>query len=187
MVPWSALMWPALAATGFVFVASSVIHMVLQLHRPDYGKLANEDEVRAAVGRGSPAPGQYVVPHASDGKAMASPEFCAKMEAGPNLLVYVGPRGVPKMPAFLGRWIAYTLVVSLVVGYIARATLAPGANYLQVFQVVGVSAWLAYSWQGPSDWIWKFKPTSVVLRGMFDGLLYAAVTAGAYGWLWPKA
>ncbi len=113
-----------------------------------------------------------MVPHAADRKAMASPEFCAKIKAGPNLLVYVGPRGVPKMPAFLGRSIAYTFLVSLVVSRIARATLALGANCLQVFRVVGVSAWLACSLQGPSDWIWKYEPTSVVLRGFLDGLVY---------------
>jgi hypothetical protein len=27
---------------------------------------------------------------------------------------------------------------------------------------------------------------SATLKNMFDGLLYALVTAGTFGWLWPR-
>ena len=27
---------------------------------------------------------------------------------------------------------------------------------------------------------------STTLKNVFDGLLYALVTAGAFGWLWPR-
>jgi hypothetical protein len=30
------------------------------------------------------------------------------------------------------------------------------------------------------------KPWVVTAKEMFDGLLYALVTAGAFGWLWPR-
>jgi len=186
MVPWSALLLPALIATVLVFLASSLIHMVLRLHSPDYKKLANEDEVRAAVRKGALAPGQYVMPHCLDPKEQASPEMKRKFEEGPNAVLYVGCPGSIKLGPFLGKWIAYSFVVSLLAGYIARATLVPGAEYLSVFQVVGVSAWLAYSWQSPSDSIWKHKPWSITLRSMFDGLVYALLTAGSFAWLWPS-
>lgn len=187
MVPWSALLMPALVATVLVFLASSLIHMVLRLHKPDYKKLANEDEVRAAIRKGAPAPGQYVMPHCLDPKEQASPEMQRKFEEGPNAVLYVGRSGPVKLGPFLGKWIAYSFVVSLLAGYLARATHGPGAEYLSVFQVAGVAAWLAYSWQSPSDSIWKYKPCSVTLRSMFDGLVYALLTAGSFAWLWPEA
>jgi hypothetical protein len=185
MVPWSDLLLPALIATVLVFIASSLIHMVLRLHNPDYKKLANEDEVRAAIRKGAPAPGQYVMPHCLDPKEQASPEMKRKFEEGPNSVLYVGRSGPMKLGPFLGKWIAYSFVVSMLAAYVGRSTLNVGAQYLPVFQVVGVSAWLAYSWQSPSDSIWKYKPWSVTFRSMFDGLVYALLTAGTFAWLWP--
>jgi hypothetical protein len=33
--------------------------------------------------------------------------------------------------------------------------------------------------------IWYRRGWGFTLRGMFDGLVYALLTAGAFGWLWP--
>ncbi len=186
MVSWMDLLWPSLLSAVLVFVASSVIHMVLKLHNVDYKKLSNEDEVRAALRKGSPPPGQYTMPHCTDSKEMASPEMVRKLEEGPNAVIYVRPNGAVKLGPFLGKWVLYTIVVSLLAGYVARSALEPGAAYLSVFQIVGASAWLAYAWAAPSDSIWKGKPWSVTFRGMFDGLIYAALTAGSFAWLWPR-
>ena len=186
MVSWIDLLWPSLLSAVLVFVASSVIHMVLKLHNVDYKKLSNEDEVRAALRKGSPAPAQYLMPHCADSKEMASPEMARKLEEGTNAVIYVRPNGAPKLGPFLGKWVLYSLVISLLAGYVARSALAPGAAYLSVFQIVGASAWLAYAWQSPSDSIWKGKPWSVTFRAMVDGLIYAALTAGSFAWLWPR-
>ena len=185
-VAWSALVLPILLSAGLIFIASSLIHAVLQLHNKDYGKFSNEDEVRAAIRKGSPAPGMYIMPHALGGKAASSPEIVKKFEEGPNGLIYLRPSGAIKMGPFLGKWFVYTLVVSFIAGYLGRAVLHPGANYLEVFQVVGTTAWLAYAWQGPADSIWAGKPWKVTAAAMLDGLLYACLTAGAFGWLWPR-
>lgn len=187
MVAWSQLLLPALLSCALVFIASSVIHMVLQLHNPGYLKLANEDEVRAAIRKGAPKPGEYILPHCADGKAAGTPEMARKFEEGPNALMYVRPNGAVKIGPFLGKWVLYSLVVSLMAGYLARTALPAGSHYLKVFQIVGASAWLAYAWQGPADSIWKGKPWAATFRSLFDGLVYASLTAGAYGWLWPKA
>ena len=34
--------------------------------------------------------------------------------------------------------------------------------------------------------IWKGQPWSNVLKESFDGLIYALLTAGTFGWLWPR-
>jgi hypothetical protein len=187
MVDWSQLVLPALIAAVLVFLASSVIHMVLQMHKKEYRKLGNEDEVRAALRAGTPGPGQYVLPHCAEPKDMGSPEFVRKLEEGVNAVVYVRPNGAVKLGPFLGKWFVYTVLVGLLAGYVAMATLPPGAEYLSVFRVVGASAWLAYAWQSPADSIWMGKPWSLTLRGMVDGLVYALLTAGTFAWLWPSA
>jgi hypothetical protein len=185
MVDWSHLVLPAALAAILVFIASSVIHMVLQMHKADYRKLSNEDEVRGALRAGAPQPGQYVVPHCADPKQMSSPEFIAKLEEGANAVVFVRPNGTVKLGPFLGKWFAYTFVVGLLAGYVAMASLPAGAPYLSVFRVVGAASWLAYAWQAPSDSIWMGKPWSITLRAMADGLVYALLTAGTFAWLWP--
>lgn len=187
MAPWSAPLAPALASTALVFVASSLIHMVLELHQADDRKLANEDEVRAALRRGGLQPGQYVVPQCRDAKHIASPEMQQKFAEGPNAVLHVRANGAVKLGPFLGKWVLYTFIVSLLVGYVARATFGPGVQYLRGFQLVGATSWLAYAWQAAQDSIWMGRPWSVTLRPMFDDLVYAAITAGPFAWSWPKA
>jgi len=186
MVAWSALFLPILISAVLVFVASSLIHMVVKWHQSEYKTLPNEDEVRAVLGKSRPVPGKYVMPFCKDGKDMATPEMQKKLADGPNLVMFVRENGAVKLGPFLGKWFAYSVVVSLLAGYLARATVAPGAEYLQVFQVVGASAWLAYAWAIPSDSIWMGKPWSSTVVYMIDGLIYAALTAGAFAWLWPQ-
>jgi hypothetical protein len=185
MVAWSALFLPALISAVLVFIASSLIHMVVQWHKSEYKTLPNEDEVRAAIRKSSPGPGKYVMPFCKDSKEMGSPEMLKKLDEGPNVVMYVRENGVVKLGPFLGKWFAYTVVVSLVAGYVARISVPAGAEYLHVFQVVGAASWLAYAWAIPADSIWVGKPWSSTFVYMFDGLIYAALTAGVFAWQWP--
>jgi hypothetical protein len=34
--------------------------------------------------------------------------------------------------------------------------------------------------------IWKGEPWSMVIKEVIDGLIYGLLTAGVFGWLWPK-
>jgi hypothetical protein len=54
-----------------------------------------------------------------------------------------------------------------------------------VFRVVGTSAFLAYGLGNLSNAIWKGQPWSMTLKEAFDGLIFALLTAGTFGWLWP--
>lgn len=185
MVAWSDLIVPIVLAVALVFVASSMIHMVVKWHNPDYRKVPDEPAARMAL-KGLP-PGEYIVPYCPDPKTMAEPDMAKKFDEGPLLTIWARKTGPIKLGPFLGRWVLYTLVVSFLVGYIARAVLPPGTEYLKVFQVVGASAWLAYAWQGPADSIWKGKPWIATFRYLVDGLVYASLTAGAFAWRWPPA
>ena len=54
MVSWSALLLPSLISAVLVFIASSLIHMVVKWHQSEYRTLPNEDEVHAGSGRFGP-------------------------------------------------------------------------------------------------------------------------------------
>ena len=186
MVGWTSLVVPALASAGLVFIASSVVHMVLRWHNADYRKLPNEDVVRDAIRSASPVPGQYILPHCTDPKQAADPAMIRKFEEGPVGVLYVRAPGRTKLGPFLISWFLYTFVVGLLVAYVARITLPAATSYGAVFRLTGTVAWIAYAWQGPADSIWKGKPWRVTVREMGDGLLYGLLTAGVFGWLWPR-
>jgi hypothetical protein len=185
MVEWSSLVLPVLLSAVLVFIVSSILHAVLTYHNKDFQKLANEDEVRAAIRKGN-SRGMYMIPSCESHAEKRSPETVKKFEEGPVGLLVLRTPGAIKMGPFLGQWFVYTIVVSFLLAYVARSTLHPGATYLQVFRVVSVSGWLAYAWQSPSDSIWKGQTWSATFKALFDGLVYAAFTAGVFGWLWPR-
>ena len=95
MVPLESLWLPILLAAVFVFIASSIIHMVLGYHRSDFGKLASEDEVMAALRKFNIPPGEYLMPCGGGPKAMKDPEFQEKMKTGPVALLTVMKSGGP--------------------------------------------------------------------------------------------
>jgi hypothetical protein len=83
-------------------------------------------------------------------------------------------------------WFVYSIVVSFFSAYISGRALATGANYLHVFRFVGSTAFLSYSIALVQDSIWYSKSWSTTLKSVFDGLVYALLTAGTFGWLWPR-
>lgn len=181
-----ALWLPIVVSAVLVFVVSAIIHMVLKYHNSDYSPLSNEDAVRAAIRAGNPRPGLYVIPFCSDMKALDTPDMKAKYAEGPVGMLTVKPNGPWSMGTPLLQWFIATLVISLFIAYIGYHTLPAGTEYLQVFRVVGAIGFLAYGAGDLADAIWMGKPWSVVGKELLDALLYGLVTAGTFGWLWPK-
>lgn len=186
MVALTQLVLPILLSAVLVFVCSSLIHMVIKWHNKDYGKLSNEDAVRAAINSGSPAPGQYVIPWAMEAKDCNTPEFQKKFTEGPVAVLYLKQPGPMKMGPTLVGWFLFNIVVSLFAGYVASAALGPGTPYPKVFQVVGTAGFMVYALGGVPSAIWMGKPWAVVFKEVVDGLIYGCVMAGTFGWLWPK-
>ena len=83
MTGLSALWLPILLSAVFVFVASSLIHMVTPWHKGDYAKLPREDDVMNALRPFAIPPGDYMMPRPADMKDMKSPAFAEKLKAGP--------------------------------------------------------------------------------------------------------
>ena len=185
MVPLMSLLVPILVASVLVFIASSIIHMATPLHKGDMKRVPNEDGVMSALRNFNLAPGDYAMPLASSMSAMGTPEFQAKMAAGPVVMMTVRPSGKFTMTPNLIQWFIYSIAVSLIAGYVAGVALAPGADYLKVFQIAGCVAFVGYSMGLPQASIWGGKNWGSTLRGMFGGLIYGMLTGGTFGWLWP--
>ena len=185
MVCILSLWLPVLLSAVFVFVVSSVIHMLLSYHAGDAGPMPDEEKVMDALRPFEIPPGDYAVPRASSMKEMGSPEYMNKMARGPVAFLTVLPNGPTAIGKSLGQWFVYSLVVGAVAGYVAGLTLAPGAGYDMVFHVVGVVAFAGYSLAILQSSIWWHRSWRYTLLTMFDGLIYALLTAGTFGWLWP--
>jgi hypothetical protein len=168
-----------------VFIASSLIHMVIGWHNNDFGKLPNEDAVRDAMRAAQVAPGEYFFPCADNPKDNMSAEMQAKFAEGPSGKMTVFPTGPMNMGMKMTHWFFYCVIVGLFAGYVGSATLAAGTHYLHVFQVVGTAAFLAYAGGTWQDVIWWGMKPSVAIKHMADGLIYGLLTAGVFGWLWP--
>jgi len=186
MICLTTLWLPILLSSILVFVASSLIHMVLKWHNPDYRGLPNEEEVRAALLKASPAPGQYVIPYCMNHKDLQKEEFQKKFSEGPVGLLYLKASGLPRMGSALGLWFVFNLVVSFCVAYLTSRTTPAGTHYLQVFRVAGTVAFLAYAAGTVPNSIFMGKPWRVTLKEILDGLIYALLIAGTFGWLWPR-
>lgn len=185
MVPLAALWLPIVLSAVIVFLASSIMHMVLPYHRSDYSQLPDEDKVRAALRAANLKRGLYVFPFCTH-KDMKSPALMEKYKQGPVGFLNIMPSEPPAMPKFLGQWFVFCLVIGFFVAYLAAHTLAPGTYYLAVFRVVGTAAFIGYGLGHLSNGIWKGQLWSTTFKEVFDGLIYALLTAGTFGWLWPR-
>ena len=185
MVSVLSLWLPVLLSAVFVFIASSIIHMVLTYHRTDVGQVPDEAKVMDALRPFNIPPGDYVMPCAADTKEMGTPEFIEKTKQGPVAFLTVLPSGPMTIGKSLGMWFGYSLVVGAIAGYTAGLTLEPGADYRVVFRIVSTVAFCGYSLAILQSTIWWYRSWGYTLRTMFDGLIYALLTGGTFGWLWP--
>jgi hypothetical protein len=119
-------------------------------------------------------------------KAFKDPAFMEKFKAGPRAMVTFFPTGEVKMGAQLFQWFLYTILIGITAAYISGRALAPGAHYLQVFRFAGATAFYGYSLALLQFSIWYKRAWGTTLRSVVDGLIYAFVTAGFFGWLWPR-
>ena len=186
MVTITSLWLPILLSSVFVFIVSSILHMLLPYHNSDFKKVPNEDEAIEALGKLNIPPGDYAIPCAGNAQAMKSPEYIAKMEKGPVLAMTMMKSGKPAMGGSLVMWFFYSVVIGIIAAYVATRAVGPDAYYLSVFRFVGVTAFACYSMALLQNSIWYRRNWCATLKSMFDGLVYALVTAGTFGWLWPR-
>ena len=185
MVHLSALWLPIIVSAVIVFFASSIMHMLLPYHRGDYRQLPDEDKVLPVLRNAGLARGLYIFPYCNQ-KDMKSPAMQEKYKQGPVGMMTVFPSGPPVMGKFLGMWFGFCLIVSFFVAYLTGHTVMTGAHYLAVFRVAGTAGFLAYGLGHLSNGIWKGQTWGFTIKEVIDGLIYGLLTAGTFGWLWPR-
>ncbi len=187
MVALSDLVLPILLSAVFIFIVSSILHMVIPHHSSDYGKLPDEDGVLKNLRDAKLTQGAYMFPCAPSMKEMGSPEMQERYRQGPVGYMTVLPNGPPAIGKSLGWWFLYTLIVSFFVAYLGSLSIQPGAEFSYVFRITATISILAYCVAYMVDSIWKGVSWSVTFKFMFDGLLYSLTTAATFGWRWPGA
>jgi len=186
MVPIPALWLPILLSAVVVFIVSSLVHTVLGYHNNDLRKLQDQDGISDALRKFSIPTGSYMLPRADSMKDMRSPEFMARYEKGPVAIMTVFPSARPSMTKSLVLWFVYCLVVGILSAYASGRALGEGASYLAVFRFAGFTSFVCYAVAGWQESIWFARPWSTTIKNTIDGLIYGLLTAGMFGWLWPR-
>jgi hypothetical protein len=185
MVPLTSLWLPILLSGVLVLVLSSIIHMFLPWHRTDFRKVPDEDGAMAALRALGIPPGDYILPCAGGPEEMKSPEFKAKFEKGPVVVMTVMPKTGMAVGGSMVKWFLYSLVVAVFAAYVAGRAVGPGGDYLAVFRFAGVTTFASYSLALWPMSFWYKRSWTTALKSSIDGLVYALATAGIFGWLWP--
>src|ERR1700745_131278 len=187
MIPVTALWLPIRVSDGIVFFASFIMHMVLAYHKSDYRKLPDEDRVTDALRTAGVTRGPaYFFPYCSFTEMKSAPVI-EKMKRGPVGLLTVLPSAPPAMGKNMVQWFLYCVVISIFAAYLSGRLLAPGTAFLQVFRVIGTVVFLGYGAAHAQESIWSDRSWVVTLKHLFDSVIYAVLTAGTFGWLWPKS
>jgi hypothetical protein len=182
----TALWLPILLSAVIVFVASSIMHMALPYHKSDYRKLPEEDKALDALRTAGVTPGRvYFFPYTTH-KEMKSPEVVERFKRGSVGLLTVLPSRAPAMGKHLVQWFIYSVAIGVFVAYLTGRTRGPGTQYVEVFRVAGTTGFLGYAGAQIQDSIWKGQTWGVTFKHVFDGLICGLLTAGTFGWLWPR-
>jgi hypothetical protein len=172
---------PILVSAALVWIASALVWMVFPWHKKDHSRTPDEEAVRAAL-KAAP-PGLYSLPHCADHKAFKEPELRKKFEEGPIAMITIMPSGMPTMGGKLLGSFIYYVVVGILCAYLLTRTAATNGTYLDIFRVTGTVAFIAYGVAYVQDSVWFGRPWSLTLKSSLDALIYAALTAGVFGWL----
>ena len=181
------LLFPILLSAVFVFVVSTILHMVIPIHRGDFAKLPGEEQLLDAMRSQSLQPGSYMFPCAESMKDMGTPEMIEKCNKGPVGIMTVTVSGPPAMGKYLSMWFIYSIIIGIFVAYIVGLGLERGAESMLVFRMTAAAAILGYAASAMVDSIWKGQKWSITGKFIFDGVCYGLTTAATFAWLWPVA
>lgn len=186
MTSLAALWLPIVLSTVFVFVVSSLIHMGPLWHKTDYPPLSNQDQVMGALRPLGIPPGDYMIPRPADMKEMRSDAFKEKVKSGPVVIMTIIPFRGFSMGRPLSLWFVYILVNTFLAAYVGGVALPPAAAAINVARILMTVSFIGYAvalWQLS---IWYSRSWSITMKSTLDGLIYSAITAATFAWLWPR-
>lgn len=181
------MLWlPILVSAVAIFIASSIIHMVIGWHKSDYRKLTNEDAVRDAIRGANVSLGQYALPACENFKEMGNEAMQQKYREGPVGFLIIMPNGVMNMGKTLGLWFFYVLVLIALIAAIANQAVGVQKPN-ETAHLIGLITLLAFFAGSPINAIWMGKRWQAVGIDLLDCLIYATLTALCFWWLLPSA
>jgi hypothetical protein len=184
----SELWLPIVVSAGICLGWSAMAWVVLPYHRKEWRRLSTEPDVLAALGKDPPAPGLYAFPF-SMGADVNRADTRTALERGPVGFVTIGRNGAPRRGVMLSQSVLFFLVASALVAYVAWHA-APGSKlgipYPSTFRIVGTVATMAYVLGTTPESIWRARPWKSWAYQALDGTMMGLLTAGVFGWLWPK-
>jgi hypothetical protein len=176
---------PIVLSAVFVFVISSVIHMLLPFHKAECRKLPGEEGILDAIRAQNVPLGEYRFPAGNSMKEMCSPEMTQKFQRGPVGLITVLPNGPISLGRSLGLWFLLCILIGVFTGYIASIGLARGASGMNVFRLASAAGILGYAVTSIQNSIWKGVSCKTTAKYFVDGLAYGIATGATFAWLWP--
>jgi len=178
---WS--LWLPIIVSGVaLFFASWAAWMLLPHHKGDWKSLPNEDEFSQMARSAGIAPGQYMFPHCPSPEEWKSEAFRARLQAGPNGVLYVWQPGGGMALNMFCTWLLFT-VLSFIIAYLAGMVIPPGADRWHVFRFVGTAGILTYASSGLLNAIWFRRK---IRADILDGIAYALITGAIFALLWPS-
>src|SRR5258705_6298930 len=103
MVGLFALWIPIVVSAVFVFIALAIVHMLPGWHKDDMTAVPGEDRVMETLRSLNVQPGDYRFPYGRTVDDMTTPEFEAKMKAGPVGNMSILPSGDMNMGKQMGQ------------------------------------------------------------------------------------
>lgn len=176
---------PIVVSTVFVWIASFILHAVSPHHKGEWKGLKEEEKVLDAIRASGNPPGQYMFPWCSSMAEMKDPAYIEKTKLRP-----VGTLVIWSSPTNMGRNLVlmflFNLLVGVFVAYVTWHSRQPGAEYLEVFRIAGSVAVASYCLGWMPNMIWYGGNARSFWTYLFDGIVYGLLSAGTFGWLWPK-
>jgi len=184
-VAFVALLWLPIVLSGvIVFFMSAAFWMASPHHQMEWKKLPNQDAVLAAL-RAQPAPpGLYVVPGVNSPAERKGPAWRAEVERGPIAIITLRAGGMNNMGAQMFQSLLSNIAISFFCAYVASHAVQPGADYLEVFRLIGTLGFMSYAFASIPDSVWFGKPWSAFYKQCFDAPAYGCLMGGVFGWLW---
>jgi hypothetical protein len=176
---------PIIVSAVIVFILSALAWTVMPHHKKDFTGLPNADAVQALMRQHPPKPGQYSVPWVAEMRGLEDPKIREQIEVGPRAYITIVPNGMPSMVPMMAQSFVFYLIVSTLVGHLTWHAVEPGADYMHVFRIAGLTAAMSYILATVPDSIWFGRPWGNFVRQAIDGLVFGLATAGVFGWLWP--
>lgn len=181
---WLTALWlPILITTVALFFASFLAWVVLPHHKPDIRRWPDEDQLLEFLRQSQAQAGEYLFP-LIDEKDMREDWARQRYAEGPWGMVILWP-AQPNMPANMIKTVLFFLLVTVLVAYVGANALPDGANFGQVFQIVGTTAILAHCAGGVCREIWFTRPLRAKLMDLIDGLAFGVITGVIFSLMWP--